>query len=246
MPVIPGPHSCIGTSKATIDFIFDRLAKACMNAGGSLTAAELAAARKVIEASFTKSIDFSAINAACRSAFKHISIDLADARNLSAVVFYAYLQDLLKICFQGQISRKSDWHRSFCLALVELCEEQFKIAIRSRLKETYEAAAMKSGAQIQMKELTDAPATVAAMSQVLNALQGLLVDQAAQRAATDIVNRSLMESLDVRAPNVFLISRTSIVRFVEKLDKFGTNRLRTAAFERNRTIAAGALPLTGE
>lgn len=246
MPAIPGPHHCIGTSKATIELVFEHLSRACTKAGGNLSAPDLVAAKQAIEASLTQAIDFSSVNSACRAAFQRISIDLSESRNLSAIVFYAYLQDVIKLGFQGQISRKPDWHRFFCLALVQLGEEQFNIAVSARLGKIYEDIAVKFGAGTQMKQFIEAPATIAAMAEVLAALRDLPGNQVAQRSATGIVNASLMNALGVCAPNVYLVSRTSLVRFAEKIEQAGTNKLRHAALELTGNRASPQLRQAGE
>ncbi len=154
-PMLPGPHHCSATAISVTEMIFRFLSSRCQSSGGTLSAAELEAARAHFIDSFPNAFGFfENVNQRCMDA-SAASAQLLFARGkILATVLLAVAQKAARSAFPNQIAKfGAVWLDQMFGGLAQCIRQNVCPNADDRLMKAYAVAAAKSGVKLTLADL---------------------------------------------------------------------------------------------
>lgn len=156
-----GPHHCIGVGNALTDVIFKYLNARCVAAGGTLSAAELRAAREHFQGNVDKGLAFfSAAHLRCMNASASAALSPFEPDTILGSLLHGCCHKAALLAFGLQTKRFGNaWARQFFRAFADFVRQHVQPEASQRLMLVYVAVAQRLGARLTMYDLLVEPDT---------------------------------------------------------------------------------------
>jgi hypothetical protein len=153
-PVLRGPHHCIGNANAVTEMVFRYLQSRCA-ATGSLSAAELEAARSHLLQSFPNAFSFfENVNQRCMEASAATAPTFFAKESILGALLFTCAHKAARSAFPNQITRFGpSWLNQFFGGFAEYIRQTVSQTVDDRLMKMYALAAGKLGARITVTDL---------------------------------------------------------------------------------------------
>lgn len=153
--LLPGPHHCAASAVSITEMIFRFLNSRCQNNGGTLSVADLEAARLHFIDSFPNAFSFfETINQRCMEASASSAPPLLSRSKILATVLSTVAQKAARSAFPNQITRFGpQWLDQMFGGLADCIRQNICPTADERLMKAYAAASAKSGAKLSVNDL---------------------------------------------------------------------------------------------
>jgi hypothetical protein len=153
-PVLRGPHHCIANANAVAEMIFRYLQSRC-TATGSLSAADLDAARAHLAQSFPNAFSFfETVNQRCMEASAATAPAFFAKENILGSLLFTCAHKAARSAFPNQIGRfGAPWLNQFFGGFAEYIRQHTCPTADDRLMKVYAIAAGKIGARLTVTDL---------------------------------------------------------------------------------------------
>lgn len=155
MSSLRGPHHCLGLAGSVAEMVFRYLNGRCQAAGGTLTAADLDAARTHVLGSFANGFSFfESTYQRCMDACGPTTPAHFGRENLLATLLLSCAQKAARPAFPNQVQRFGDpWLHQFFGGVAEYIRQKVCPTADDRLVKIYAEVSSKLGAKLTVSDL---------------------------------------------------------------------------------------------
>jgi len=154
-PALRGPHHCFGLATSVAEMVFRYLHQRCQAAGGTLSPADLDAARTHIVGSFANGFGFfETTYARCMEASAPTTHAHFARETILASLLLACGQKAARSAFPNQVGRFGDaWLKQFFGGVAQYIRQNISPAADERLIKAYAEVASRLGAKLTVADL---------------------------------------------------------------------------------------------
>lgn len=237
-----GPHHCAAAASSTIETIFRYLQSRCTAQGGSLSPADIEAARAHLVQSLPKAFGFfETVNQRCMDASGSTMPALFARENILGSLLTACGQKAARTAFPNQITRfGAPWLDQFFGGLAQFVRDNICASADDRLAKLYATAAVKFGVNLSVNDLLQDADTCAVLNECLAPLLARDAPAAVSARLSDAVSLFIATRRGIPKPDISKVTEQEMRAFLTWLPPQVQLALGNAAMA--ATIGARAEP----
>jgi len=215
VPLLRGPHHCVASANAVTEMIFRYLQSRCA-ASGSLTAADLDAARAHLAQSFPNAFSFfETVNQRCMEASAATAPTFFAKENILASLLFVCTHKAARSAFPNQITRFGPpWLNQFFGGFAEYIRQNVCQSADDRLMKVYAGAAGRHGAKLTVSDLFNDDGARRIMHECLAPF--MLPDAPATLAAklSDVASFHIAAARGIPKPDISKVTEQEVRNFL--------------------------------
>jgi hypothetical protein len=211
-----GPHHCVANANSVAEMIFRYLQSRCAANGGTLSTADLDAARIDLVQSFPNAFNFfDTVNQRCMEASGATAPTFFAKENILASLLFACGHRAARSAFPNQIARfGSPWLNQFFGGFAEYVRQMVCTTADDRLVKAYAVASGKLGAKIAVTDMLKEPAALQVMRECLAPFQ--LPDAPMTQASrlSDVASFHIAAARGIPKPDISKVTEQEVRNFL--------------------------------
>ena len=219
MAALRGPHHCVGIATSVAEMIFRYLNSRCQAGGGTLSVADIEAARAHVLASFSSNFSFfETANQRCMEASGATAPALFARDSILPSLMLACGQKAARPAFPNQLARFGEaWLTQFFGGIAHYIREQACPNADERLIKVYGEVSVKLGAKLTINDLLNENATKRILYECFVSLARPHSPDELALELSDVVSHFIAKQRGIPRPDISKVTEQEMRSFLHWL-----------------------------